>query len=95
MPCDCSRSRRVGVVLRFVRTIVVVVTIAGCSETEITDMPTPMRGAAVARPAIEGPVTGGSGVAFVASTMFDLGEVGYRADEYFIAGTAAAVAAGF
>lgn len=53
-------------------------------------MPTPQRGAGVALPAVEGPVTGGSGAPFIASTMFDLGQVGYRGDEYFISGTATA-----
>lgn len=61
----------------------------GCSETD-DDVATPMRGGDVARPAIEGPITGGLGMPFAATTMFDLGQVGYRADEYFISGTASA-----
>ena len=61
----------------------------GCSESD-DEVTAPMRGATVARPAAEGTVTGGAGMPFVASTMFDLGQVGYRADEYFIAGTASA-----
>jgi hypothetical protein len=44
----------------------------------------------VQNPTVEGPVSGGSGVPFVASTMFDLAEVGYEQAEYFFAGTAAA-----
>lgn len=39
---------------------------------------------------IEGPVTGGNGVPFVAGTSFDLGEVGYVQSEYFLTGTARA-----
>ncbi|MGH7788929.1 MAG: alpha/beta hydrolase domain-containing protein [Candidatus Binatia bacterium] len=46
--------------------------------------------ATVPNPTVEGPVTGGLGVPFLASTMFDLAELGYQQAEYFIAGTAAA-----
>ncbi len=41
-----------------------------------------------ASPLVEGPVTGGLGQPFVAATMFDLGLVEYRQDEYFVSGTA-------
>jgi Alpha/beta hydrolase domain len=44
----------------------------------------------VSSPAVEGPVTGGSGSPFVATTGFDLARVGYRQDEFFISGTASA-----
>ena len=44
----------------------------------------------VQNPTVEGPVSGGNGVPFVASTMFDLADVGYEQAEYFFAGTAAA-----
>ncbi len=47
-------------------------------------------GSAVARPTIEGPVTGGTGKPFIASTTFDLAQVGYVEAEYFISGTATA-----
>lgn len=50
--------------------------------------PAPTRGAGVAQPLVEGPVTGGSGAPFVAASLFDLAEVGYRQDEYFLTGTA-------
>jgi hypothetical protein len=40
-------------------------------------------------PTIEGPVTG-PGTPFIASTTFDLSQVGYSEAEYFMAGTAAA-----
>ena len=43
--------------------------------------------AEVPSPIIEGPVTGG-GEPFIASTTFDLAEVGYEQAEYFISGTA-------
>ncbi|HYR95670.1 MAG TPA: alpha/beta hydrolase domain-containing protein [Candidatus Binatus sp.] len=46
--------------------------------------------AEVAAPSIEGPITGGRGTPFVASTSFDLAQVGYIQEEFFISGTAAA-----
>src|SRR5438034_4145983 len=46
--------------------------------------------AEVPRPTIEGPITGGRGTPFVAATTFDLSEVGYVQEEYFISGTARA-----
>ena len=46
--------------------------------------------AAVPVPTLEGPVTGGNGVPFVATTTFDLAQVGYEQEEYFISGTASA-----
>ncbi len=48
------------------------------------------RGASVASPSVEGPITGGKGMPFIASTTFDLAQVGYSAAEYFISGTATA-----
>jgi hypothetical protein len=53
---------------------------------------TTMRGGNVAIPTIEGPVTGGTGKPFIASTTFDLAQVGYSESEYFISGTATAYA---
>jgi hypothetical protein len=44
----------------------------------------------VASPTVEGPVSGGKGAPFIASTTFDLSELGYAQAEYFFAGTAAA-----
>ncbi len=46
----------------------------------------------VPSPTVEGPVSGGAGEPFIASTAFDLAQVGYSEAEYFIAGTAAAYA---
>jgi hypothetical protein len=46
--------------------------------------------AAVPAPTIEGPITGGRGTPFVAATSFDLAQVGYTQEEFFISGTAAA-----
>ena len=46
--------------------------------------------AVVPSPTVEGPVIGGNGTAFVASTTFDLAQVGYTQQEYFISGTASA-----
>src|SRR5215468_9056360 len=45
--------------------------------------------AAVPSPTLEGPVTS-PGSAFIASTGFDLSEVGYTQEEFFISGTATA-----
>jgi hypothetical protein len=44
----------------------------------------------VANPTVEGPITSGNGMPFIAATTFDLSQVGYTQAEYFLAGTAAA-----
>ncbi len=44
----------------------------------------------VPSPTLEGPITGGNGAPFVASTGFDLAQVSYMQEEYFISGTASA-----
>jgi hypothetical protein len=46
--------------------------------------------AAVPVPTVEGPVTGGSGVPFLATTTFDPAVVGYVQEEFFVSGTASA-----
>ena len=46
--------------------------------------------AVVPSPTVEGPITGGNGTPFVAATSFDLAQVGYTQQEYFISGTASA-----
>jgi hypothetical protein len=48
----------------------------------------PARGSSVPSPTLEGPITGGKGMPFIASTTFDLAQVGYSEAEYFISGTA-------
>jgi len=61
----------------------------GCGSDDDHSAQAPiMRGAGVASPNIEGPVSGGLGAPFVASTTFDLAEVDYSQAEYFISGTA-------
>ena len=50
-------------------------------------------GADVPRPLVEGPVTGGAGKPFLAATSFDLAQVGYTEEEFFISGTATAYSA--
>src|SRR5215813_6075613 len=45
--------------------------------------------AAIPSPTLEGPITS-PGSAFIASTSFDLSEVGYTQEEFFISGTATA-----
>lgn len=64
--------------------------ITGCGGDTDVSSPTQMRGGSVPSPTIEGPVTGGNGVPFIASTTFDLAQVGYSEAEYFISGTATA-----
>lgn len=44
----------------------------------------------VPTPTVEGPLSGGLGAPFIAATTFDLAEVGYTQDEYFVSGTATA-----
>jgi hypothetical protein len=44
------------------------------------------------RPTVEGPIIGGNGIFLVGSTLFDLGVVGYRQDEFFLSGTATSFA---
>jgi len=46
--------------------------------------------AAVFSPTVDGPITGGLGSPWIQSTSFDLGQVGYMQQEYFISGTARA-----
>jgi hypothetical protein len=46
--------------------------------------------AQVPSPTLEGPVTGGNGAPFIAATSFDLAQVGYQQEEFFISGTATA-----
>lgn len=50
----------------------------------------PSRGSEVARPRLEGPVSGGTGSPFLATTTFDPGLLGYSTAEYFMSGTATA-----
>ena len=47
-------------------------------------------GAAVPSPTVTGTITGGRGKPSIASTSFDLAQVGYEQAEYFISGTASA-----
>src|SRR5262245_10833712 len=50
---------------------------------------TPASEPTAAIPNIEGPITGGSrGAPFISATSFDLADVGYRQQEFFISGTA-------
>lgn len=62
----------------------------GGDETKPSAANSVSRGGTVSSPSVEGPITGGSGKPFVASTTFDLGQVGYSEAEYFISGTATA-----
>ena len=66
--------------------------VSGCGESD--DPLPPARGAGVMRPAVEGPITGGKGAPLIASTTFDLAQVGYAQAEYFISGTATAYTSG-
>jgi alpha/beta hydrolase family protein len=62
----------------------------GCGDDDGSPPPATQRGAGVSRSHIEGPVTGGKGTPFIASTTFDLAQVGYSQAEYFLSGTATA-----
>src|SRR5438128_522327 len=67
---------------RFARLAVASVVLAWASAT-VAQARTPS-------PALEGPVTGGRETPFLATTVFDLGQVGYSQTEYCISGTATA-----
>ena len=57
----------------------------------VVAMPAAAESSAAPRtPSVEGPVGGGKGTPSIAATTFDLGTVGYRQDEFFLSGTAAA-----
>jgi len=62
------------------------------AEASPTPTATESRGAAVAIPTIEGPVSGGRDIPFLVTTTFDLAQVGYMQEEYFMSGTATAYA---
>lgn len=62
---------------------------SGCGDGS-DEVSSASRGASVASPKVEGPITGGKGMPFIASTTFDLAQVGYSEAEYFISGTATA-----
>jgi len=87
-----QRSRRERIGLGWGAWLLTAVVVSsGCGDDD-PSLPTSMastRGAGVARPTISEPVSGGNGP-FVASTTFDLAQVGYEQVEYFIAGTATA-----
>ena len=59
-------------------------TIACTEDTDYCGVPW------VPNPRVEGPITGGLGSPWISSTNFDLSEVGYLQQEYFISGTARA-----
>ena len=66
------------------------VALGACGNDGESGVPT--RGGSVTRPQIEGPIGGGSGAPFLATTTFDLAQVGYSQAEFFISGTASAYA---
>ena len=49
--------------------------------------------AQVPSPMLEGPITGGNGSPSIDSTSFDLAQVGYVQEEFFISGTATPIRA--
>ncbi len=72
--------------------LLVLILAAGCGSNNegSPSAQIPSRGTTVAIPTIEGPVSGGTGKAFIAGTTFDLSSVDYSETEYFISGTATA-----
>jgi hypothetical protein len=68
--------------------VVATIPLAGCGDDDGPPKQAVMRGENVASPTLEGPVSGGSGTPFIASTVFDLAQVGYQQAEYFMSGTA-------
>ena len=69
-----------GTNLEMIHRIAVVIVLLACAVAARAQVPTPT---------VDGPITS-PGSAFVASTSFDLGQVGYRQEEYFLSGTATA-----
>jgi hypothetical protein len=60
----------------------------GCGVDYVATPASDARGASVAHPTVEGPVSGGLGQPFIASTTYDPNDVGYSEAEYFISGVA-------
>jgi hypothetical protein len=58
--------------------------------TALTTKSRPARAVTASLPTVTGPVTGGAGHPTIVSTSFDLGQVGYVGEEYFLSGTATA-----
>lgn len=85
---DLARSLRCFVAMWLL------VALGGCGggDSMNTAPPAVVRGGTVAAPQVEGPVAGGAGAPFLATTTFDLAEVGYAQAEYFLTGTATAYA---
>ena len=92
MPRTPTHMRRRGVSGAVLALLGLLVGVSGCGESD--DPLPPARGAGVGRPAVEGPITGGKGAPLIASTTFDLAQVGYAEAEYFISGTATAYTGG-
>ena len=65
------------------RLLIAVGLVSWCLTADVSSAPVPA-------PTIEGPVTGGLGTPFIAATTFDLSQVGYVEEEFFISGTATA-----
>jgi len=73
-----GRPRRVGAVAYFA---ILALATSVRATLAVAQVPSPM---------VEGPITGGNGTPFIAATTFDLAQVGYMEEEYFISGTASA-----
>src|SRR5215831_320754 len=58
--------------------------------TPVEPLRSPLEPSNVPVPTIEGPITGGKGFPTISGTSFDLAEVGYSQEEYFISGRASA-----
>ncbi|MBV8950115.1 MAG: hypothetical protein JOZ99_04515, partial [Actinobacteria bacterium] len=72
------------------RSIAVVVVILAVVASSLTLVPGTAGASRArrARPTVAGPVTGGNGIFFVGSTLFDTSAVGYQQNEFFLSGNA-------
>jgi hypothetical protein len=86
---ECRHQRAT---LGSVMFVLLLASASGCGDSDGDGSRTasPARGGSVAAPAVEGPISGGMGMPSIASTTFDLAQVGYSEAEYFISGTATA-----
>ncbi len=81
-----TRRRRIATTTVAALLTVTAAGVAQIATSSAAEAATP----SAASPTVTGPVTGGKGVPVLGATAFDLGKVGYRQSEYFLAGSATA-----